>query len=108
MDTSTQQERDAALAGAVGAQAAISNRRVVLYVDQTMLTERGYRPVMVAEGESGYYEQGDPENLKEPWYFGHDFPTAERLVDEANARLGITPEEARDIVFSSMFPDHRR
>lgn len=108
MDTSTEQDQSAALAKAAEAQAATSNRRVVLHVDQTMLTEHGYRPVMVVEGEDGYHQQGNPDKLQEPWYFGHDYLIARRLVNEANERLGLTPKEALDIVLDSMYPARRQ
>ena len=84
-----------------------AGKRIVLHVDESMLTDRGYRPVMVVEGESGFRQQGDPASLKEPWYFGHDYKTARRLVDEANRRLGISPEEAREIVLDALFPARR-
>ncbi|GAA3751449.1 hypothetical protein [Micromonospora maritima] len=103
MDTNTHQAQDGNPDEVLGVNPAFAGKRIVMYVDETMLTERGYRPVMIVEGERGFHEQGDPERLQEPWYFGHDFRTAKRLVDEANERLGISPEEALKIVFASMF-----
>lgn len=77
--------------------------RVVLYVDASMLEKKGYRPVFVKEGESGYYPQGGLDKFQEPWYFGHDLAEAKRRCDEYNARRGVTREEADAIVFGSMF-----
>ncbi|MFG3710959.1 hypothetical protein [Micromonospora sp. NPDC047730] len=94
------------LMGAAHTQAALRRRRVILFVDESMLTEHGYEPVFVAEGETGCYRQGR-ENHQQPWYFGHDFKVAKRLVDEANERLGVSPEEAHHIVMASMFPGYR-
>ncbi len=74
-------------------------KRSVLYVDQTMYTPNGYVLVLVTECEAGFGRTA-PES--EPWYFGKDIQTAKRLCDEANAKMGFTPEQAQEIVSGSM------
>ena len=83
-------------------------QRQCLYVDESMLQEEGYVPSMVTEGEPGYAPLAGNGPFARPWFFGQDIETARRLVDEANAKLGITPEEAHDIVMSSMRASNSR
>ena len=79
-----------------------AGRRQCLYVDETMQHEGGYVPSMVTEGEPGHAPLEGNHPLASPWFFGQDIETAKRLVEETNAKLGITPDQAREIVLSSM------
>ena len=76
--------------------------RIALYVDETMETPEGFIPSLVTENEAGHSPLAGKGAFSAPWYFGHDLITARRLVDEANAKLGLTPIEAIEIVASSM------
>lgn len=82
--------------------------RKVWYLDRSMYeVGKGFRPVIQVEGENGFHMNGDPEKGVEPYYVGHDYATAKRIVDEWNMELGIDPDEARDIVLDAMYPDRK-
>lgn len=83
-------------------QESTPRRRMAFFVDATMHTPNGYVPAVVYEGESGYYPMIGQGELSEPWYWGHDLTKAEQLADEANAKLGLSPEEAKAIIHSSI------
>lgn len=72
--------------------------RTCLYVDESMLTPRGYIPVLVTEGEPGYRPLSGRGELAEPWLWGHDINDARRLCAETNRELGIDTAAARAIV----------
>ena len=76
--------------------------RLVLYVDETMQTPNGYIPSAVEEGIAGHSPMMGRGEFAEPWYFGPTIEEAKKQVDEFNAKLGIDPNTARDIVLSSM------
>jgi len=57
-------------------------------------TNRGYQVGIAVEGERGY-------NVTD-WYWGHDYKVACQLADERNTKLGLTIEQAQDIVISTM------
>jgi hypothetical protein len=68
----------------------------------------GYVPSRVDEDEPGHAPMsGDPEQHQAPWIWGQTLVEAEAVAERENAALGITPERARDIVTSSMFPTKR-
>lgn len=73
----------------------------------------GYVPVMVIEGQSGYYPMRGNGTGAQPWYWGHDLAKARAICAAANARLGLSAEDVEAIVLSSMFagpaasPDRR-
>lgn len=74
---------------------AASHQRQCLWMDRTHDTEHGWRPNIVTEHERGFTPC--------QWYLGQDYDTAMRAVDTINHRLGLTAEDARDIIISSMF-----
>lgn len=76
--------------------------RSCLYVDETMHTPKGYIPSFVTEDEAGHSPMIGSGPLAQPWYFGDDIDTAKRLVDQANAEIGISPQDMLEIVASSM------
>lgn len=76
--------------------------RKVFFVDETMLTEHGYVPSMVTEGEPGFTPLSGNGEFAQPWYWGHDIDVAQRLADEANLELGIDRQLALLIIASSM------
>ena len=67
-----------------------------------------YIPCMVKEGEGGYFPmRGNPAEHQSPWYFGNSHETCSRLCDEYNKRLGLSEEDVREIVLSSMRYDSK-
>lgn len=66
---------------------------------------RGHIPSVVFEGVSGHYPMVGQGEHAQPWYWG-DTDTAKRLAAEANAALGLTPEDVSDIILSSMFAEN--
>lgn len=83
-------------------------RRMVMFVDETMLVEgHGFRPVFVVEGEDGFRENGTwPYEGKVgqvmPWFFGPTIEDARRQCAQMNERLGISEHEAVMIVAMAM------
>lgn len=81
--------------------------RFAFFIDITLHTPKGFIPSFVEENEPGHWPMIGRGELAEPWYWGHDIATAKRICDEANAKLGLTPAEANDIVISSMAASNR-
>jgi len=54
-----------------------------------------YIPCIVKEGEKGYYPT--------TWQWGLDKAIAQKLADDYNQRLGLTKEQAEQLVLQSMF-----
>lgn len=73
------------------------------YVFETMCEEgKGFRPVVIVEGEPGYHMQGGDGPMDSlPWYWGHDFKKAQEICSKQNERLGLTPQDVDRIVASS-------
>ena len=62
-----------------------------------------YIPCMVKEGEGGYFPmRGNPAEHQSAWYFGNSHETCSRLCKQYNERLGLSEEDVREIVLSSM------
>lgn len=70
------------------------NNRMVYMILETVRDENGYIPCIAIEGESGYY--------KTDWNWGKDLEQAKKFADERNAKLGINPKEAWQIVMGTM------
>ena len=70
--------------------------RFCFYIDEMMIDKesRQLRPVIVKENVAGYFITD--------YLWGKDFEQAKSLVNALNARLGLTPREADQIVASSM------
>jgi hypothetical protein len=69
--------------------------RICFWLDESMTNPEGHLPILVTENEAGY----NPTTYVLP---GLDFATAQAVVREWNAEMGVTPEDARDIVGSSI------
>lgn len=85
-----------------GGAAVSGQKRSAFYVDETMKTEHGYVPSLVTEGEPGHAPLVGNGDHASPWYWGQDIETARRVAAEANAQLGLTPQDVLEIVLSSM------
>jgi len=80
----------------------VHGRRYCYYLTPTMLTPDGYLPAIVIEGVPGTTPpSGDAANAQPSWW-GHDLAVARKRVQHANARLGLTQQDVRSIVLSSM------
>lgn len=79
------------------------NQRRCFYVPRGAFEEgKGYVPSMVVENEPGHTPMRGDGPGSSPWYWGMTYEEACKAAEEANAKLGITPEDAIDIVSSSM------
>jgi hypothetical protein len=65
------------------------------YIDPSMVNNGHYEPVFVRRDVPGFNPTG--------YNYGTDFAHAKKLVDDLNTNLlGITPEQAEEIVGSSI------
>lgn len=87
---------------------AAAPRRCLHILETEYDKDGGYIPVMVTENEPGYNAMRGQGELAQPWYWGHDLDVAKRLAAEANADLGISPDDALEIVASSMAAQNDR
>ncbi|MFG1995252.1 hypothetical protein ACGFJ7_35285 [Actinoplanes sp. NPDC048988] len=81
--------------------AAKSGRRQAFYIDETMRTEHGFIPSIVTEDTPGHTPLSGSGPQSSPWFWGHDLASARRIAATANARLGLSDSDVRDIVASS-------
>jgi hypothetical protein len=79
-------------------------KRTCIFVDATMFDPDGpgFVPAVVTEGEPGYAPLTGRDALARPWFWGPTIDDAERMAVDYNASLGLTPDDVRDIVLSSM------
>lgn len=83
----------------------MGSKRWCWWVNETQDATDGFIPSIVTESEPGHTPMaGNPETHTAPYIWGATIEEARRTVDRANADLGITPDEARKIVTSSMWP----
>ena len=80
----------------------MGGQRYCYYLTPNMLTPDGYLPVVVIEGVSGFSPPSGEAATAQPSWWGDDLAVARLRVEQANARLGVTREEARDIVLSAI------
>lgn len=79
----------------IALRVASNNARKVYFVNEAITDENNELIVCIAiEGETGYY--------KTDWTWGKDFNLAQKLCDEKNIALGITPREAALIQLRTM------
>jgi hypothetical protein len=88
------------------AQATITTRpggsaRRCFYVSPDALTEHGYIPSVVTEGEPGHAPLTGQGTAAAPWYWGHDYEQACRIAKKANAELGLSDADVVRIMLSS-------
>jgi len=80
----------------------MGDQRYCYYLTPDMLTPDGYLPVVVIEGVPGSTPPSGDAATAQPSWWGSDLALARRRVTEANARLGVSPEQAREIVLAAM------
>lgn len=79
----------------------------------------GYRVCMVVDGEDGYHPSGawpldgkdhgpDMPGAQRPWFWGMTLEEAEERARRHNETLGISADEAFDIIGRSMTLGRRR
>lgn len=77
-------------------------KRKCYYIDPNQKNPNGFIPSLVFEDESGFYPMVGSGEFAQPWYWGTDLETAQKLAAEANAELGLTPEDVARILASSI------
>jgi hypothetical protein len=77
-------------------------RRTCFYIPVDQFDNDGYIPSVVTEGEAGHAPLTGNGPCAQPWHWGATYEEAKATCERENARLGITPEEAVEIVASSM------
>ncbi len=74
----------------------MSDKRRCYFIQHTVKDEKGnYIPCIAIEGESGFY--------KTDWQWGNDYELANDTAKLMNSKLGISEQDALEIVLSSMF-----
>ncbi len=61
-----------------------------------------YIPCAIYENEAGYRPMRGNGPYALPWYWGSTHEECLKRCDEYNAMLGLTPEDVREIITSSM------
>jgi hypothetical protein len=78
------------------------NPRKCFYIPPTGFVEgHGYVPSVVVEGEPGHTPLMGNGTCAAPYYWGMTFEAACEEAQRQNARLGISPSDAIEIVLSS-------
>lgn len=89
--------------------AAGSAPRRCFWIPAEPYDEGGYVPALVTEGEPGYdLMAGNPEKFQSPWYWGQDREQAMKIAERENARMGISGDDAAEIIASSLAAQHAR
>lgn len=63
----------------------------------------GYVPSLVRRNEAGHYPMLGKGPCARPWVWGKTLSEAREVCADANAKRGVSPQEADEIVMSSMF-----
>lgn len=81
----------------------MSKPRRCLYVPPDSFDEgHGYVPSIVEEGKPGHTPLRGNGSGARPWYFGMTYEAACQRAEQDNLEMGITPEDARQIILSSI------
>lgn len=71
------------------------DKRYAYFVLESQTNEKGeHRALVAVEGESGYY--------KTDWFWGKSIGLAEEIARQKNKAIGISKDNAHEIVLSSM------
>lgn len=82
--------------------------RTAVWVDPTAyVKDEGYRVSVVTENEPGHHPTGDwpykgGVGQTRPWFWGPTLAEAEEQCRQFNLRMGVSAEEARKIVDSTI------
>ena len=71
-------------------------KHAIVILETVQDNDGNYIPCIVKEDETGYYTTD--------WEWGTDLKEANELAKEYNAKLGLTQEEACNLVLQSMRP----
>ena len=88
-------------------------KRLCYYIPADAFVEgHGFRVSIVFEGEDGHRPTGTwpytgAPGEKMPWFWGNDFETAKGAAAQANANLGLSPDDVADIINSSIAAEVR-
>lgn len=81
----------------------MEGKRWCYWQDMDEHDKNGYIPSVVTEGEAGHSPlRGDPDKHQTPWYWGKTYEEAKRICAQQNERMGISEQDAADIVASSI------
>lgn len=76
--------------------------RKCFYIPVEQFDSAGYIPSLVTEGQSGHAPLAGNGAHAEPWHWGKTYEDACKIAEQENARLGVSPADAVEIVLSSM------
>jgi|7_EtaG_2_1085326.scaffolds.fasta_scaffold17894_3 hypothetical protein len=62
----------------------------------------GYVPSVIYSDKAGHYPLEGSGSMSQPWIWGDTLDKAQAICAKANERLGLTKEEAQDIVNKSI------
>jgi hypothetical protein len=77
-------------------------KRFCFYIPVGQFDEHGYIPSVVTEDEPRHQPLKGNGTHSAPWHWGRTYDGARRICEEENARIGVTPQDAIEIVASSM------
>ncbi len=69
--------------------------------------ENGFIPSIIQEGILGHRPMTGQGDYSVPWYWGKTFGEAQKVCEEKNQRLGISPQRAIEIYNSTQSEVHR-
>lgn len=78
------------------------NKSWCYYVPEDQYDDNGYIPSIVTRGEAGHSPLKGNGEAASPWYWGKTLKEAKVTCAAENAKLGVSPDEALDILMSSM------
>jgi hypothetical protein len=78
-------------------------KRYCFYIPANGFVEgHGFVPSMVTENEPGHAPLTGNGAHASPWYWGMTYDKARAVADQANANLGLTPDDVAAIIASSL------
>lgn len=76
--------------------------RTCFYIPVGQYDDQGYIPSLVTENEPGHAPLTGNGSHAAPWHWGRTYEDAQKIAEEENRRIGVSPEDALQIVASSM------
>jgi len=77
-------------------------KRKCFYIPVEQFDENGYIPSVVTEGEPGHSPMRGKGECAAPWYWGKTYEEAQARCTAENEAMGISFEDALEIVLGSM------